>query len=56
MEINYLIELSMPEDAWNNMKAVTPDAVDMQMQQEIDSDPDCRDFISSSALLKELGL
>ncbi|MDE7435691.1 MAG: hypothetical protein K2N01_07735 [Lachnospiraceae bacterium] len=51
-----IIKLSMTEDAWENIEEIEPDEIDIQMQREIDSDSDCKEFLSSDAALKEIGL
>lgn len=41
---------------WENVKEVTPDDWDLQMLQEIKTDPECHEFISEDDAMKELGL
>ena len=38
------------------METVIPDEWDMEMLKEIQDDPDCKEFVSSEAALKELEL
>ena len=42
--------------SWNDIKEVKPDEWDLEMLQEIASDPECHEFISSEEAMKELGL
>ncbi len=44
------------ENPWDNIENVSPDEIDLKLLDEIKSDPDCHDFISSEQLKKELGL
>lgn len=41
---------------WDDIKEAEPDAIDLKMLEDIASDPDCHEFISSDELMKELGL
>lgn len=41
---------------WDNIENISPDEIDLKLLDEIKSDPDCHDFISSEQLKKELGL
>lgn len=43
-------------NSWNNIETVSPDEWDMKMLSDINSDPDCQEFISSDEAMKELGL
>ena len=43
-------------NAWENIKEETPDEIDLQMLKEIKNDADCKEFITSMDLKKELGL
>lgn len=51
-----IIKLSMSDNTWENIEEVEPDELDIRMQREIDSDPDCKEFVSSDDALKELDL
>lgn len=51
-----IIKLSMSDNAWENIEEIEPDELDIRMQREIDSDPDCKEFVSSDDALKELDL
>ena len=42
--------------SWNNIEEIVPDQFDLEMFEEIEKNPDCRNFISSEEALKELGL
>lgn len=52
---NFVVENLSPR-AWEDIEEVTPDEWDLKMLDNIDQNPDCRDFISQEELLKELGL
>lgn len=41
---------------WDDIEEVEPDETDLKMLNEIDNDPDCKEFISSKELEKELNL
>lgn len=41
---------------WDNIESVEPDETDLHMLQEIETDPECHEFISSADAMKELGL
>ncbi len=41
---------------WDDIEEAEPDEIDLQMLKDIDSDPDCHEFISSDKLMEELGL
>ena len=45
MEINY-----------SNIDTAEPDDIDLQLLREIESDPECHEFVSSADAMKELGL
>jgi len=40
---------------WEGIEEAEPDEIDLLMLKEIESDPDCHEFISSDELMKELG-
>ena len=40
---------------WDLISEEEPDNIDLQMFREIENDPDCREFISSSEAEKILG-
>lgn len=42
--------------SWNNIEEIAPDQFDLEMFEEIEKNPDCRNFISSEDALKKLGL
>ena len=44
------------DNAWDNIEIVTPDDIDIDMLKEIDNTPECKEFISSEQLKKELNL
>lgn len=41
---------------WDDIETVTPDEWDKQMLADIESDPECREFVSKEDAMKELGL
>ncbi len=45
-----------PAPSWDDIEEVEPDEWDLQMLREIESDPDCHEFIPASQAMKELGL
>lgn len=42
--------------SWSDIDAVEPDETDLMMLHEIESNPDCHEFVSQEEALKELGL
>lgn len=50
------IENQHREKNWDDIEEVEPDEVDLKMLDEMDSDPDCKDFVSEEEALKMLGL
>ena len=50
------IENQHKEKNWDDIEEVEPDEVDLKMLDEMDSDPDCKDFVSEEEALKMLGL
>ena len=50
------IENQHTEKNWDDIEEVEPDEVDLKMLDEMDSDPDCKDFLSEQEALKMLGL
>ena len=50
------LSYSAEETAWDAIPDAAPDAVDLQMLKEIDSDPDCREFVPADEARKILGL
>lgn len=45
-----------PSKSWDDIKEVEPDEWDKQMLKEIQSDPDCHEFVSEAELMKQLGI
>ena len=41
---------------WDSIPDEEPDEIDMQMLREIEADPDCREFVSSSEAEAEFSL
>lgn len=41
---------------WDNIEEIEPDEFDLQMLREIESNPECKEFITSEEAMKELGL
>lgn len=50
------IENQNKEKNWDDIEEVVPDEFDLKMLHEIDSDPDCKEFISEEDALKMLDL
>ncbi len=45
-----------PARAWANIEEIDPDEWDLKMLKDIETDPDCHEFIPQEELLKELGI
>ncbi|GHU42633.1 hypothetical protein FACS1894111_06890 [Clostridia bacterium] len=41
---------------WDNIEAEEPDDIDLQMLKEIETDPDCKEFVSSQEMYEALGM
>ncbi len=41
---------------WSDIEEVEPDDIDLKMLDEIEHNPDCKEFVSSAELEKELNL
>lgn len=41
---------------WNSIEEVEPDKIDLKMLSEINSDKDCKSFVSEEETLKHLGI
>lgn len=41
---------------WDDVEEVEPDEIDLEMLDEIENNPDCKEFISSDELERELNL
>lgn len=50
---NYILSCSR---SWADIEEITPDEWDIKMLQELSTDPDCHEFVSSDKAMKELGL
>lgn len=42
--------------SWENIENIVPDEWDLKMLKDIETDPDCHEFIPQEELLKELGI
>jgi len=42
--------------SWENIEEIVPDEWDLEMLKEIEINPDCKKFVSSDAVKRELGL
>lgn len=42
--------------SWTNIEEIVPDEWDLKMLKDIETDPDCHEFIPQEELLKELGI
>ena len=52
---NFVIENLSPR-SWDNIEEVTPDEWDLKMLKDIETNPDCHEFISQETLLEKLNL
>lgn len=52
---NFVIENLSPR-SWDNIEEVTPDELDLKMLKDIETDPDCQEFIPQEELIQELGI
>lgn len=52
---NFVIENLSPR-SWENIEEIVPDEWDLKMLKDIETDPDCHEFIPQEELLKELGI
>lgn len=51
-----IIENNFANPSWNDIPEEIPDAIDLQLLDEIKNDPDCHEFIPAEDALKQLGL
>lgn len=42
--------------SWEDIEEIPPDSVDLAMLDEIETNPDCRVFVSGDEAMKEIGL
>lgn len=52
---NFVVE-NLSSRSWEDIEEVSPDEWDLKMLDDIDQNPDCREFISQEALLEKLNL
>ncbi len=45
-----------PKRSWADIETVAPDEWDKKMLADIETNPDCKEFVSSDEAMKELGL
>lgn len=45
-----------PKKSWDDIETVVPDELDVEMLSDIETNPDCKTFISSEEAMKILGL
>ena len=50
------IENQHKEKNWDDIEEVEPDEFDLKMLDEMDSNPDCKEFVPEEEALKMLGL
>lgn len=43
-------------ETWSDIEEVEPDDIDLKILDEIENNPDCKEFVSSAELKKELNL
>jgi hypothetical protein len=41
---------------WDNIEEIEPDEIDLMMLDEIERNPECKEFISNEEAMNELGL
>lgn len=41
---------------WNYIEEITPDNIDIAMLEDIEKNPDCKQFVSNETAMKQLGL
>ena len=51
-----LIVANFPKKSWDDIETVIPDEWDKNMLADIETNPDCKEFVSSDDAMKELGL
>lgn len=51
-----LIIANFPKRSWSDIETVAPDEWDKKMLADIETNPDCKEFVSSDEAMKELGL
>lgn len=51
-----LIVANFPKKSWDDIETVIPDEWDKKMLADIETNPDCKEFVSSDDAMKELGL
>lgn len=51
-----MIITTFPKNSWDNIETVSPDAWDLKMLHDADTDPDCKEYVSSEEAMKILGL
>ena len=51
-----LIIANFPRRSWADIETVAPDEWDKKMLADIETNPDCKEFVSSDEAMKELGL
>lgn len=51
-----LIIANFPKRSWADIETVAPDEWDKKMLADIETNPDCKEFVSSDEAMKELGL
>lgn len=47
---------NFPKRTWDNIETVVPDEWDLKMIHDAKNNPDCKKFISSEDVIKELGI
>lgn len=51
-----MITTTFPKKSWEDIESVEPDAWDLKMLHDAESDPDCNEYVSSEDAMKFLGL
>lgn len=51
-----IIQVTFQKREWASIPEEKPDDIDLAMLTEIENNPDCHEYISSEAAMKELGI
>lgn len=51
-----IIKNNFDNDLWNKIEEEAPDEWDLQMLDDINNNPDCKEFVSSDEMHKTLGI
>jgi hypothetical protein len=51
-----IIKTNFDSSLWDKIEEIEPDEWDKKMLDEIESDPDCKEFVSADEVYKSLGI